>query len=594
MDADIRAPRDRSAGGLLLKGGVVVDGSGASRFESDVRVWDGLIVEVGADLVQRPDERLFDATGCLVTPGFIDHHTHYDGTIFWASDLDPSAGYGVTTVIMGNCGFGLAPLAAPEAHRDAIDIISFVEDLPIELLEQLPFDWTTWSGYRDAIERRTALPANYGCFVGHIPLRFTVMGEDARKRAATPAEIDAMAALLDEGLAAGAMGFSTNLFDMDRERRPVAPLLAADDELRALFEVLSRHPGATGQVSLDAFIRLDADEALDRIERVTRGLPVRIQWVPFPVMCFQREAGLQDRVMQVHQRIRADGRDIRPGIVHYPLSFTLSLSPEKELSFVVASQADWLEAAKAPTAEEKVRLLKDPDWRARARRSWDGCTHPQSVFANPAGTLLDNSENGAGPVNITLGDYAAELGLHPSDALAEWIVRNGVNSSVMAPPLGVDEDLTIELLRDPLTVPAVSDGGAHLQTICTGGVNMGLITEYARDHRRLTIEEAVWVQTGKIADFFGLVDRGRIAPGMRADIAVFNLDEVECREKKKVWDVPSRHRENGWRWTRDPAPMRLTLVNGVPTFEQGAQTAARPGVLVSPGRAIVPMGAATA
>jgi N-acyl-D-aspartate/D-glutamate deacylase len=300
-------------------------------------------------------------------------------------------------------------------------------------------------------------------------------------------------------------------------------------------------------------------------------------------MGFQREAGLQDRVMAVHKRIQAQGRDIRPGVVHYPLSFTLALTPNKEVSYVIASQTVWLEAAKAETAEEKLSLLRDPAWRARARENWDNCTYARSVFANPGGTLLDNSENGAGPVDIMLGDYAAQLGLHPSDALAEWFVRNGVNSTVMAPPLGVDEDLALELFRDPMTVPAVSDGGAHLQTICTAGVNMSLISQYARDQKRLTIEEAVWVQTGKIADFFGLADRGRIAPGLRADIAVFNLDEVECRDKKKVWDVPSRSRENSWRWTRDPAPMRLTLVNGVATFEDGRQTEARPGVMVSPG-----------
>jgi N-acyl-D-aspartate/D-glutamate deacylase len=570
------------SGRLLLKGGVVVDGSGAPRVEADVRVRDGVIAEIGPSLSPQPDERVFDARDCLVTPGFIDHHTHYDGTAFWASDLDPSAGYGVTSIIMGNCGFGVAPLAAPAAYSDAVDIMSFIEDLPRELFDKMPWDWTKWSGYRDALLRQP-LPVNFGVFFGHLALRISVMGpQDAWTRAATPDEIGQMAAALDEGLSAGAMGFSTNLFDVDRHGRPVPSRVAADEEFHALFAVVARHRGATAQVAVDAFIRLDADEAIQRVAAITRDIPVRVQWVPFPTLAFQREVGLQSRVADVHRALAGAGRDVWAGVLHYPLSFTLALSPNKESAYVLAGQRVWLEAAAAPSDEEKRRLLGDADWRARARAEWDRCTYKLSVFGSPGPSVLDNSENGAGPVDVTLGEYAAGLGLHPSDALAEWFLRNGVNSSVLAPPLPVDEDLVVELLRDPRTVGAVSDAGAHLQTICTAGVNMELITKFARDEKRLSIEEAVHVQTGKIADFYGLADRGRLVVGLRADIAVFNLAEVECRPKRKVWDVPSGRRETAWRWTRDPAPMRLTLVNGAPTFEDGRQTPARPGAMISP------------
>ncbi len=231
---------------------------------------------------------------------------------------------------------------------------------------------------------------------------------------------------------------------------------------------------------------------------------------------------------------------------------------------------------------EKARLLADPDWRARARESWDNNAWPHSPLKNPQDLYLFDSENGAGPLNITLKEYADSLGLHRSDAMAEWILKNGTRSTVHMAPFPKDEELTIELMRDPRTVGNISDAGAHLQMLCGGGENALLLTQYVRDEKKLSIEEAVHVMTGKLAGHFNLADRGVIATGKQADIAVFNLDEVERQAMEKAFDVPDGRGGTTWRFTRKPMPVRLTLVNGVPTFEDGAYTGAKPGTFLSP------------
>ena len=222
---------------FLIQGGTVVDGTGGEPVAADVRVSDGLISEVGADLIAGAGEQLVDASGCYVTPGLIESHTHFDGTMWWQPDLEPLPGCGVTTVIMGNCGFALAPVHEdPEVRAQVVKIFSFFEDIPEEpFFENLPWDWSTWSEYKDSMTSQCAVPANYGSFVGHIALRLAVLGMEAWERAATPAETIRIAALLEDALAAGALGMSTNFLDHDGEDRPVPSMHADDAEMRALF-----------------------------------------------------------------------------------------------------------------------------------------------------------------------------------------------------------------------------------------------------------------------------------------------------------------------------------------------------------------------
>ncbi len=565
---------------LLIVNGTVVDGTGAPAYAADVRVRGGVIAEIGQGL-KSSGERVFDATGCHVTPGFIESHTHYDGTMWWQPDLDPLPGYGATTMIMGNCGFSPAPLHKyMPAQREMIGIFSFFEDIPEgPFLSNLPWDWNKWSEYRASSERNVRVPLNYAAYVGHIAIRLAVMGVEAWDREATADEIAQMAELLDDALAAGALGLSDNLHDHDGSNRPVPSLKASDEEFLALFDVMDRYPDTCYQVIVDTFMRMNAPENLKRLEKLLAGRRIRVQIAgAIPTLEFQKP--MLEPMRKSVDSMRAAGVDIWPGYAH--VSPTNVLSIVKSLIFAQSNDYVWHEVVLADTHEEKRALLADPAWRERARESWDTKAWDHSPLKNPQDLLLIDSENGVGPLNMSLKDYAESRGLHRSDAMAEWILANGTRSTVHMAPFPKDEALTEELMRDPKTVGNISDAGAHLQMLCGAGENALLLTRYVRDEKRLTIEEAVHIMTGKIAEHFFLRDRGVIAEGKRADIAVFNIDEIQRQPMHKANDVPDGRGGTTWRFTRKAMPTRLTLVNGMPTFENGAPTGEMPGRFLSP------------
>lgn len=566
--------------GILIKGGMVVDGTGAPAYQADVRVTDGVISEIG-DNLKPQGEKVHFADGCYVTPGFIESHTHFDGTMWWQPDLDPLPGYGATTVILGNCGFAAAPLHEDKAAQlEMIKIFSFFEDIPEgPFLDNLPWDWRTWSEYRKSVESNVRVPANYAAYVGHIAIRLAVMGLEAWDRAATAPEIEKMAALLDDALGAGALGLSCNLMDHDGDDRAIPTLLADDAEFTALFDVMERYPASNFQVIIDTFMRKTAPESLERLRRLTKGRKLRMQVAgALPTLEFQKP--LLEPMKKTVSEMMDEGYDLWPTYAHVSPTSTLSLV--KSLIFAQSNDYVWHEVVLAETHEEKARLLADEDWRARARESWDSKAWPHSPMNRPDELLLFDSENGVGPINLSLKDYAESRGLHRSDAMAEWILANGTRSTVHMAPFPKDEELTLELIRTPKSVGNVSDAGAHLQMLCGGGENALLLTRYVRDEKRVTIEEAVHVMTGKLADFFNLHDRGVVKVGKRADLAVFNLNEIERRNMEKVHDVPDGKGGTTWRFTRQAAPMRLTLVNGVETFDGKRFTGNMPGQFLSP------------
>ena len=573
--------------GMLIKGGTVVDGTGAPPFAADVRIADGMITEVGPGLAAK-GERVFDAAGCQVTPGFIESHTHYDGTMWWQPDLDPLPGYGATTMIMGNCGFSPAPLHKyMPAQREMIGIFSFFEDIPDgPFYTNMPWDWNKWSEYKASSERNVKVPLNYAAYVGHIAIRLAVMGLEAWDRAATPDEIAQMADLLDDALAAGALGLSDNLHDHDGSNRPVPSLKACDAEFLALFDVMERYPAACYQVVVDTFMRMSAPDNLKRLEGLLAGRKIRVQIAGgIPTLEFQKP--MLEPMKQSIASMRASGIDVWPGYAH--VSPTNVLSIVKSLIFSQSNDAVWHEVVTADDHEEKRRLLADPAWRARARESWDNNAWDHSPLKNPQDLLLLDSENGTGPLGGTLLEYANSRGLHRSDAMAEWILANGTRSTVHMAPFPKDEELTVALMMDPQTVGNISDAGAHLQMLCGAGENAGLLTRYVRDEKKIPLEQAVHIMTGKLAEHFYLHDRGVIAVGKRADIAVFNMDEIQHRQIEKAHDVADGRGGFSWRFTRAPMPTRLTMVNGVPTFEGGKPTGAMPGRFLSPVNDTVPV-----
>ncbi len=570
---------------MLIKGGTVVDGTGAKAFKADVRVSGGKIAQVGANLAAKAGEEVFDAAGCYVAPGFIEAHTHYDSTMWWQPDLDPLPGYGATTIIMGNCGFSAAPLSADKAAQmEMIKIFSFFEDIPLEpFLKHLPFDWQKWSEYKKSMTSRVKMPLNFTTYVGHIAIRMAVLGPDAWNRASTPDECKQMAALLDDALAAGCLGLSTNLLDHDGEDRPIPTLMADDAEFTALFEVLQKYPNATFQCIIDvALMRDNGDKQIERIGRLLKGRGIRVQFAgAAPTSAYQnyRIDGMRDLVA----RLRNEGLDVWPGYGHTPLSAQVSIY--RSLLFAQSNDYVWHEAVVAEGDEAKQKILRDPEWRARARESWDTKIYPQSPMAQPHLLQLTKlgSENGTGgPFGLTLKQYAEQLGVHTSDAAAEWLLANGVNSAIRMSPMDMNDEAVVEQIRDPMTVGNITDAGAHLQMLCGAGENVVYLTKYVREKKLITIEEAINSMTGKIAAHFNLPEIGVVKPGKRADIVVFNLDEIEQKDMEKRYDVDDGRGGLMWRYTRPAAPMRLTMVNGTPIFRDGAYNGAKPGEYLEP------------
>lgn len=563
---------------IVIKGGTIVDGTGAPAYHADLRIAGGRIVEIGTNLSAADGERVADAAGCFVTPGFIEHHSHWDPAVWWSPTMDPMPAYGVTTVINGNCGFSMAPIS-PEITAEVMGIFNYFEDIPEEPQAALiPWDWTRWSEYKASMQRNVRVPVNFGAFCGHVPLRLAVMGEAAWERAATADEIAAMCDLLRDAMDAGAMGFSTNLVDHDKNERPLPPLHAADDELLALFTVVADYPGATLQVPIDTFQRKNAAQTLARVAPLAKAAGVRMQWAGVPTLKFQD--AIRPEISAMHEQFKAEGLDFWTGFMQ--VSPTSAMNFTQTLVFAQNGNFVWQELINARGWDAKKAMLTDADWRDRAREAWDA-QYANSYLHDPSALLLRESETGCGPVGITLADYISRTGInHPSDALAQWLLNNGAESVMFKRSWERNEEVLVELFRDPRSIANISDSGAHGKLFCGTGDNVKLLTEFVRDTQRLTIEEAIHVLTGKLTDFFGLHERGTIAVGKVADIAVFDLAEIEARTEEKLWDVPDGKGGRTYRYTRAPAPMRLTLVNGLPTFDGGAFTGRFPGDFVGP------------
>jgi N-acyl-D-aspartate/D-glutamate deacylase len=538
---------------LIVRGGTVVDGTGAPGRTADVRVRDGMIVEVAPDLA--PDgEREVDARGAVVTPGLIDSHTHYDIEMFWDPSLDPLPVYGVTTIVMGNCGLGIAPVV-PEVREDIVDLLCFIEELPPALSDEfVPWGWSSWSEYAERA-RNQATAVQPFAYTAHNALRASVMGRDAWERAATTDEVAAMAALLDDALHAGSLGMSSNWFDTDRQRRLVPSRMSDGPELDALLDVIARHRGATFQVI--ARKQHDRRDALER--SCGRGI---------------RSLSLGDGV---------GGGKVEEGLTTWylgggnePFSPMLGF----QTSIATAAIPPWHEMVNGP-ADAKLATLSDPEWRARARAAWDDPLPEQNAFHRDTLDLLilADSENGTGPTGISLATLAAERDQHPSDALADWVLANGIGSRYLkqnstAVPM-TDEDRRAQVVHDvanPYALMGGSDAGAHLTMFCGAGSNLHLITHWVRDVGALSLEQAVHCLTQRSADFFGLDDRGVVEPGRRGDLAVFALDELETRELERRYDLP----EGRYRLTRPPAGFRAVAVAGELTVSDGETTGALP------------------
>ena len=562
---------------ILIKGGTLVDGRNTAPRKADVRIAGGKIVKIGEELEKEGLERVVDATGCYVTPGFIETHNHYDAPMWWMPNMFPLPGYGITTTVNGNCGFGAAPVPDTKEARDAmIGIFSFFEDIPLQPFHtQLPWDWKSWGEYRDSMRRHLKVPVNFEFFCGHQSLRLAAIGIDGTKRAANDEEIARMQAMLREALEAGACGFSSNLLDYDGDGNPVPSLLAEDKEFSALFDVLDDYPEKTFEFIIGNFQRFTGVEDMERMVPLVKDRKFRSQWLGVPTLDYQMPR--VGKLVEEHERYKAAGYPLYAGFTHVPPATQINFN--SPLTFGQTNILVWADWASETNAARKLSMLQDEDWRAKARESWEQ-SYPQAMFRRPETVIMRDSQYHAGPYgsDVSFKDVLdMNPGTHPSDVLADWVLANGLGSTLGYNMKKASEDQLTALFKDDKAVGNVSDSGAHAQMLCGIGDHIDMLVRYVREEKRLTIEEAIHALTGRLAKFFGFADRGEIVEGRNADIVVFDINEIERREMIKEFDVPDGSGGRSFRYTRDPAPMRLTLVHGEPVFDGGAFTGAYPG-----------------
>jgi N-acyl-D-aspartate/D-glutamate deacylase len=546
---------------IVIRGGTVVDGTGAPGYRADVAVTDGVISAIGDRL---DGDRVLDASGQVVCPGFIDIHTHYDAQVFWDPELTPSSFHGVTSVVAGNCGFSIAPVT-PDTVGLLARTLQHVEDMSLDTLTVgVPWDeFETFPQYLDAVGRRgTAL--NYGCYIGHTALRLWAMGEDAYERDPTDEELSRMRAAVAEAMDAGAIGFATSAsptHNGDRGR-PVPSRRADLDELRALMEpVGAAGRGVIAMLPGGVFTNEQVFELQQQIGRpVTWTALLTIKGIPY-----------HEKVMAEHAAARARGVEVWPQVSCRPLVFQMNLAEP----FTLNMRASFQELMDRPL-EERMTAYRDPAWRARA---WEDLQGRGAIPFNFAALSVAESDLHPELVGRRVVDLAEERGVTALDVMLDLSLEDGLRTRFWSVLANDDPDGIAWLLpRDDVLI-GLADSGAHVSQLCDACFSTDLLGNWVRDRGVMPLERAIHKLTAEPAAVFGLSDRGIVEVGKAADLVVFDFDTVAPGPLRRLRDFPA----DGERLTADaPVGMTHTLVNGVPIRVDGAPDpeglAARPGV----------------
>jgi N-acyl-D-aspartate/D-glutamate deacylase len=560
---------------LRITGGNVVDGTGRQRFRADVGVAGGRIVEIGR--VDGEARQAVDATGLVVAPGFVDTHTHHDAGVFWDGTASPSPLHGVTTVIGGNCGFTIAPLAS-DARDYVMRMLARVEGMPLEALEEgVPWDWASFGEFLDRLDG--TLGVNAGFLVGHSTVRRLVLGDDAVRRAATPDEVAAMVAVLRRSLDEGALGFSSSLGTThnDGDGNPVPSRAAGRDELLALAGAVAGHDGTC--LAINAGPTPFDESAMALLAALSREGRRVLNWNALLVDVdrwdtVQNELALSDYAA-------ARGGQVVAQVVVDPRRFYLSFLN----GFIVDALPGWAPLFALPL-DERARRLADPETRRALRAGADDPSVPAMVrrYTDWARLVLVDSPSG-GPelVGRTVGEVAAGAGADPLDALLDLAVADGLRTVFMPTPLGDDDESwrrRAEVWRDPRTVLGASDAGAHLDVASSFTWTSSLLGGAVRGRGLLTLEEAVHQLTDVQRGVCGLRDRGRVATGWAADLVVLDPATVDTGPVHVREDLPGGAR----RLFADATGIAHVFVNGTEVVREGELLDARPGTVLRSGR----------
>jgi N-acyl-D-amino-acid deacylase len=539
---------------IVIRGGTVVDGSGTPGFLADVAVTDGVITAIGPDL---DGNDVLDATGCVVAPGFIDIHTHYDAQVFWDPALRPTSYHGVTTVVAGNCGFAIAP-TRPDHRELIVHTLENVEDMdPATLFAGVQWDFETFPEYLDAVAAR-GTTLNFVAYCGHSALRLYVMGDAAYERAATPAEIEQMCALVKEAIAAGAAGFSTSFSYAHRgvDGKPVPSRFADADEVAALFQAAS--DAGKGVILITPGEQCTYADVYEWQPKLGR---------PFTYPMFAAPGGKHLEPLGLHEAALARGANVWPQVTPRPLTMQFTMADAYSLN----TGKIFGELMKG-TRAERIAAYQDPEWRARAAADLE-----ESPM-KPRWETFEVSETEKFPAlqGRRVSDIARERGVGPLDVLCEIAVAEDLETRFRTYIANDDVDAVSHLLTHDHMALGLSDAGAHIDQLCDAPLATDLLGTWVRERNVMPVEQAVRKLTGEPADMFGFVRRGYLREGNHADVCVFDPATIGTGPTRRVRDFPA----DAERLTaEEPTGLRHVLVNGTPIRrdEQQLDLDARPG-----------------
>jgi N-acyl-D-amino-acid deacylase len=568
---------------IVIRGGTIIDGTGKAPFTGDLAIEGQRIVGVGGR--HGPARREIDATGLLVTPGWVDAHTHYDGQAMWDPLLAPSCWHGVTTAILGNCGVGFAPVR-PQHRAALMELMEGVEEIPgIVLADGLTWDWESFPDFLDALERRPRA-IDIGAQLAHHPLRVYVMGDRAiRLEAANAQDIAQMRVLTIEALRAGAFGFTTSR--TDSHKTPAGEMVpsrfAATDELLGIGSAL-------GAVGAGAFgMNSDFDDEAAELAWMTQLAKETGRPVWFLLTDRYDDPERWRRLLAATHAARAEGAHLTAQIAGRPIGVMLGIGTALNPFSIRPS---YRELDGLGIAEQRERLA-DPALRRKilAEKPSEQDVSRLGQMRQLITTRWDKFFVMGDPPDYEPGDemsvaaIAAREGRSPDEVAYDYLT-GAENRFLFFPVVNYaqgDHGPIHEMLTDPATLLGLSDGGAHCTSIVDAGVPTFMLMHWGRDRRRgprLPLEWLVKRQTSETADFFGLRDRGRLAPGLRADVNLIDFDRLRLYQPELVNDLPA----GGRRFVQRVEGYEATFVAGTAIFERGEHTGALPGRLVRAGR----------
>jgi N-acyl-D-aspartate/D-glutamate deacylase len=548
---------------LVIKNGTVVDGTGKARYQADVAIANGKVAEIGK--VTEGARRTIDAHGLVVAPGFVDPHTHYDAQICWDGAVTPSSWHGVTSVVMGNCGVGIAP-CKPAAREIAMKDLVNVEGIPFDVLNKgITWDWETFPEFMDAAAARR--PSLNLAFIAPLtPFRHYVMGDASIERAATAEETHRIAALIGEAMDAGALGFSSTTLNqhLGFEGKPLACRNASREELSAYCGQLKKRRKGTIEIALTRQVGVLEQDQCDLLDFLLTesGRPVTF------IALFDRD----DIPEAVRNTLRLAAPQIAKGARPQTSPLPLTRECTMENPFAFAAFPSWKRVFADTDKEAQKKVYADPAFRNAFRhdlKNPTGFSDWRRIVVhdvkNPALKQLERK---------SIAEVAALQGKDNVDAFLDLVLADDLNVEFTISSWNTREDRMRELLNNKSILMALGDGGAHVDMLCDAGYPTYLLGTWVREKEVLSLEEGVRRLTSDPADLFGLSDRGRLAKGMPADVAIFDPASIGSKNHgERRFDLPGGAK----RIVMPSKGVEYTVVNGAVTWEQGKLNEAKAG-----------------